>query len=233
MNKSLLVAVLVLAVALPAAAAEPLITDPCGDLLVNGHVKGEPVATPDEQTGSFDIASADITSVEGGVDLSVDVCGQAVTPAHTQSYEMSWELGQGCTATVRLSRAADLKIGTDDTHFNDDPRATFEQTCSEPAKDGELFGTLTTVFRVTLPHTSWTIEGDRVTFALRTVQLPVNAAQLLEEGTTWSTPYAMARYLPASGAGSVFFHDAQGAASIRASDGADFADAEQAFVVGS
>ena len=233
MNKSLLVAVLVLAVALPAAAAEPLITDPCGDLLVKGHVQGVPVATPGEQTGSFDIASADLQSVADGVDASVALCGQAVTPAHTQSYDIRWGVGEKCTASLRLSRAVNAHLGTEDNGVDTDPHATFEHRCSEPPPDGELIGTATTLFSIELPDTAWTIEGNRVTFALRTAQLPADAAALLEPGTTWSAPYAAARYLPASGVGSVFFTDAQGAADVRASDGADWAGTEQSFVVGS
>lgn len=233
MNKALLVAMLVLAIALPATAQEALITDPCGDLLLQGHVQDEPVTTPGDLTKAFDIAAGTIISVDGGVDASIDVCGDAVTPEHTQSYEVRWAVGESCKAMLRLNRKLDVKVGSDETRFDHDPHASFEHTCTEPAKDGELFGTATTVFRIELPDTAWTIEGNRVTFRLRSAELPAVAASLLDPGTTWSGIHAVGRYLPASGAGTLFVRDAQGAAYVRMSDGADFADTEQAFVVGS
>ena len=231
MHKALLIVLLVLVVAAPAAAADPLITDPCGDLLVHGHVQGEPVTTPSDPYSAFDLAAATLTSVEGGVDASIAVCDDAVTPEHNQSYGVGWALGEQCRASVTLNRGLRGDVGSEDIQMDNDPRAAFEQMCTEPPKDGELFGTMTTVFRVELPETAWSIDGDSVTFTLRAAELPAAAAELLEPGTTWSTPYAMGRYLPASGAGSVFFHDAQGTASLRASDGADYAGTDQAFVV--
>ena len=233
MRTSLLVVLLVLVVGVPAMGAEPLITDPCGDLLVAGHVQGEPVTTPGEQTSGFDIATANITSVAGGVDASLAVCGQAGPPDHNQSYDFGWALGERCDASLRLSRAIKGDLGTEGTTIDHEPHATFEQTCTQPPQNGELFGTGTTVFRIQLPDSAWAVEGNTVTFALRTAELPPAAAALLDPGTVWATPYAGGRYLPASGVGSVFFTDAQGAASIRFSDGADWAGTDQAFVVGS
>jgi hypothetical protein len=233
MNKSLWVVLLVLAMALPASAAEPLITDPCGDLMAHGHVQGEPVSTPGDQTSAFDIATADITSVAGGVDLRIDVCGAATTPEHNQSYAVGWVVGANCKASVTLSRGVRGNVGDDDIEMDNDPRATFEQTCTEPAKDGELFGSGTTIFRLELPDTTWRVDGSTVALQLRAAELPAPAAALLDPGTVWLTPYAVGRYLPASGVGSLFFNDAQGAASVRASDGADHAGTAESFVVGS
>ena len=233
MHKLLLVALSVLVVAMPAASAEPLMTDPCGDLLVAGHVQGEPITTPGDQTAAFDIASANLVSVEGGVDASIDVCGSAVTPEHNQSYRLGWGLGERCQASLSLSRGIRGNVGSDEPEFENDPRVTFEQTCTEPAKNGELFGTGTTVFRIDLPDTTWTVGGSSVRISLRAAELPAGAAALLEDGTTWSAPHAAGRYLPSSGVGSVFVTDAQGGASLRASDGADWAGTGQSFVVGS
>jgi hypothetical protein len=160
----------------------------------------------------------------------IELCGEAVTPEHNQSYGFGWAVGEGCDVALTLVRAWDVVIGPD-ASVNNDPRVTFEQVCTEPAKDGEILDTSTTVFRITLPDTAYSIDGKSVSFSLHRADLPAPAAALLEPGTTWLTPYAGGRYLPASGLGSVFFTDAQGSADVRSSDGADYAGTVQTFVV--
>lgn len=225
--KVLIAAVLALAVAMPATAqVEPQVTDPCGDLLVYGHVAGEDVSTPGDQTAPFDIKSASFTTADGGVDISIEVCGTAVEPGQFQGYNAGWALGEDCRAWVRFTRAQDINIPSG---VANDLRTTLEQRCTVPAKDGELTDSSRVVFSTVLSSGAQ-VTGNRVNFTLRSAELPPAAEPMMSEGTVWAAPYAQGRFLGAGGVGTAFYRDPE--YSVRVSDGGDAAGDGRDYVVG-
>jgi hypothetical protein len=165
------------------AAEEPTRwADPCGDeVRPLASAQGTPVRVAEEQRRSprHDVREASIHAVAGGVDVSVRLCaplgdeGSDVT-----THEVNALLPSGCDITVQL---------------DDDPMwgrsAQWFSYC--PPEEGGAPVAQQRWYRE-LPASSWSVEGDTVTWRLRTDELPGLESTPLTPGARWTALRAFA-----------------------------------------
>jgi hypothetical protein len=192
-------------VASPAAASGVDLPDRCGDAIAQVRLDGEEVSpSGDPLSPSYDIEHAALRSAwEGeelvGVDLSMQLCGDAVEPTFWQFYAWDWSLPQGCIGRVSVHGSA--TIGGSGGAIAVPVRASYTEHCPGTQVIGGHAPVYETRVSVLLDvATRVRMEGRSVQVALRAEDL--GAAPLaVAAGTRWAEPRASARGVFEGGVG--------------------------------
>lgn len=228
----LLATLLAMALFAPPAAADEAdqITDVCGDAFAWATVDGETTSSPDPLSPDWDIRSAGFTTIrdgdEGavlGVDFTMAVCGDIVEPEYMQYYSFNWRNEAGCRLRLAFERWA--YVGPADAKV---PLVlTFRETCEHPEQDLPIATRVYDEFDLRMEPTAVTVDGDRLTVALRGADLPEEAQAAIAEGQRLVEPYAAAHM--AWGPTSVFYRDPEHGVTV--TGGRDSAQGDD-FVIG-
>lgn len=224
-----------LAGAMPASGAEPVATDPCGDVLLRASAGGEVVSAPDPRERPLDIQALSFESVfesaDGGepvfkgVDVSLHLCTPAKFPAVGEGFTVSWDVAtppgeQGdCREYVTLFRG--LVLGTE-TYL----AARYEHACAPP---DALPGHYSALYAQDLGYLGM-VRGNTITWELRVDRLQPEMSGSVAAGQVWTSPWAQTRGTQASGRTSTV---EAGGGSATAGTLADEAGPGSDFTVGS
>jgi hypothetical protein len=206
----------------PAAADEPHMSDGCGDGLFYVQAQDETVVSPDPLSPSFDIDSADVTTVRDiddtveGVDFTMDLCGDAVEPESYQGYTWRWVNEAGCRLALNYGRETNVDVPGG---VEQPLTLSFTETCDVEEQTLPIGNEVEDTFSVKLDPAAVTLDGRQVTIAMRNADLPAEAAHTLVEGTRLAALTAGARV--ASGPTAVFVRDPE--YTVHASTGGDSA----------
>lgn len=220
-------------IAAPAGAAQPqLINDPCGDNMAYAWGGGQSASAPGPLSSDFDIESAGFTTVRNavgdviGVDLRLQVCGEATSPDHGQSYGWAWDAAGRCVHRMTVGQG--LAIG--DNKVSSSMHVGFTQSCVK-ADEPLPIESFETTYSATLPTADrLTIAGDTVTYRLRVADLDPAMRAVVAAGTTWASPRATSE-MAAHPFGEIFFKSADAEAGAVVTAGKDYASGPH-FTVG-
>lgn len=182
-----------------AGAADPELTDPCGDADAMVRVGDEEVATPDpERAAGFDIEAAwfeDLYEGTGparqhvGVRIHLQMCGDVPGP------EL---VGSGWGVRVDIEGPCTRVVWTGD-HDGEEPtdgvvrRGYLQSQCVRP---GTILPNSTEGYvewEEELPAGAFAVQGDTLSWTLLRDALPESRTDFLEPATRWSTPGGYAR----------------------------------------
>ena len=200
------VVMLVLAAALPAAAAEPQIVDRCGDVGTGVETDDDKyrVMVGQERDSAYDIASVAFSTVFDAADapsavaIALTTCADEI-PApetHSTAWRVRWDtpdndLGEPCNATVIVNDA----VRPPDVAGGIQRQASLYQVCSRPnaAPLGNVGASATayTAFSVDISDRV-SIDGGTITWTLPFADLET-AAAILAPGVDMADPVASAR----------------------------------------
>lgn len=227
------IALFTLLLASPASAAPAEFTDPCGDAMFYAQAAGQNVTSPDSQSPAFDIKSVQLSTVRDddgkvtGVDFSTQVCGNVTAPASNQGYSWHWTTPNGCTQNLNFSSEGSVNVPDG---YSSQPYVTLAETCvaDNPTTPGTEYEN---TYEVALdPAEVVTLEGDRVTIAVRLADLTDEARATISEGAAVQRPFASA-YLTEN-PWSARYGDGQGTTNVGFFGGRDMADSDAHWTVG-
>jgi hypothetical protein len=188
-----------LAVPSSASSAEPVTTDPCGDVLLRASGGGQTVSVPDPRDRPLDIQGLSFVSVFGsgedgeavfeGVDVNLHLCTPAGYPAIGEAFEVSWGVeappgqeGAECTESVSLFRGLVLGV---DTYL----AARYDHWCVLP---DSLPGHYSAAFSQDLSYRGM-LKGNTLTWELRVDRLEPGMSGSVAAGQVWSSPWGQTR----------------------------------------
>ena len=181
----------VLALGSPAGSAEPVATDPCGDLILRATADDQTASAPDPRERPLDIQAVSFDSVFEldeneesvfeGVDVNLHMCSPAGFPAFGESFTVTWGVGQGeCRESVVLFRTFMLGLDT----YTD---ARYTHACP-----GKLPGHYETLRQEDLSYSrDMTISGNTMTWHLRLDRIEPNMAGSVAPGKVWTSPWGL------------------------------------------
>lgn len=168
-------------------AADPEVSDPCGDAGDILHVNDQTVVgAPDEgRAAGFDGEAVWFEGLEdGSVRITLDLCGSVPgVDLHGSLWEVSWQLTEECGARVNVN---DIR---DQSTLEVERQSAFVGSCSRPSDfpPGDWYESYE-VFREPLSGAAVSIEDDRVTWTLDPSGSAAESAAVLAPGTEWARP---------------------------------------------
>jgi len=189
----------VLALGSPAGSAEPVATDPCGDLILRATAADQTASAPDPRERPLDIQAVSFDSVFEldeneesvfeGVDVNLHMCSPAGYPAIGEAFEVSWGVeappgqeGAECTESVSLFRGLVLGV---DTYL----AARYDHWCVLP---DSLPGHYSAAFSQDLSYRGM-LKGNTLTWELRVDRLEPGMSRSVAAGQVWSSPWGQTR----------------------------------------